>query len=126
MLKAPMHQYQAGRRSPDWLKVKRSKRYIAVVTGFQWGKQGKTGAMVGLMGSLSVSMLNKDGILIHVGDAGTGFAMAERNPGAWPVRSVVEVESSDVTEDLQLWHPRFCGRRPDLRIEDAPLTQLEG
>lgn len=124
MLKAPYHTYQSGRRSPDWLKVKRSKKYIAVVTGFQWGKKGKSDKMVGLMGSLSVSMINKEGILIHVGDVGTGFAMGERNAGAWPPRTVVEVESSDVTEDGILWHPRFCQRRPDLRVEDAPLAQI--
>ena len=125
MLKAPFHQYQDGIRSASWMKAKRFRKFIAVVTGFQWGKQGKTGAMVGLMGSLSVSMLNKDGILIHVGDVGTGFAMAERSPGAWPMKTVVEVESSDVTEDGILWHPRFVSRRPDLRVEDALLTQLE-
>jgi len=124
MLKAPMHQYQVGRRSTDWMKAKRFRKFIAVVTGFQWGKKGKTGQMEGLMGSLSVSMLNKDGILIHVGDVGTGFAMAERSPGAWPMRTVVEVESSDVTEDLQLWHPVFRHRRPDLRIEDAKYEQI--
>jgi len=125
MLKAPMHQYQDGIRSPDWMKAKRFRKFIAVVTGFQWGKKGKTGQMEGLMGSLSVSMLNKDGILIHVGDVGTGFAMVERSPGAWPMKTVVEVESSDVTEDNILWHPRFVARRPDLRVEDAMLTQLE-
>lgn len=125
MLKAPGHQYWPKKRSPDWLKVKRYKKYVAVVTLFTWGKEGKTGNMLGLMGSLQLSMLDGRGILVAVGGCGTGFEMYERNPGAWPPRTVVEVESSDVTEDGKLWHPRFIRRRPDLRVEDALLTQLE-
>jgi bifunctional non-homologous end joining protein LigD len=124
MLKEPMHNYQAGCRSPSWLKVKRFKKYIAVVTGYTAGKEGKTGQMVGLMGSLWLGMLDHRGILMPVGAAGTGFGMTERSPLAWPVRTVVEVASSDVTEDGKLWHPRFLKRRPDLRVEDAQLSQL--
>jgi bifunctional non-homologous end joining protein LigD len=124
MLKEPGHYYQDGKRSPSWLKVKRFKKYIAVVTGYTAGKQGKTGQMVGLMGSLWLGMLDHRGILIPVGAAGTGFDMNERSPLAWPVRTVVEVASSDVTEDGKLWHPRFLKRRPDLRVEDAQLSQL--
>lgn len=124
MLKAPYHTYDCGTRSPSWLKVKRSKRYIAVVTTFNWGKRGKTGAMEGLMGSLCISMVDETGRFVSVGDVGTGFAMADRNPGAWPPRTVVEVESSDITEDNKLWHPRFIRRRPELRVEDAKLGQL--
>ena len=124
MLKAPGHFYQAGRRSEDWLKVKRFKKYIVVVTGHNWGKEGKTGQMVGKVGSLMVSMLDHRGILMQVGNAGTGLDMAERNILQWPVRTVIEVASSDVTEDGKLWHPRFLRPRPDLKIEDASLTQL--
>lgn len=123
MLKEPWHTYQDGKRSPSWLKVKRSKKYVAIVTGFEWGKPGKTGQMVGLMGSLNLSMLRGDE-WVSVGDVGTGFAMSERNPGGWPPRTIVEVESSDVTEDGKLWHPRFIRRRPDLTIKDALIEQL--
>ncbi len=125
MLKEPSHYYQDGKRSSSWLKVKRFKKYIAVVTGYTAGKQGKTGQMVGLMGSVWLGMLDKRGILMSVGSAGTGFSMSERSPSAWPVHTIVEVASSDVTEDGKLWHPRFLKRRPDLRLEDALLSQLE-
>lgn len=124
MLKAPMHQYECGRRSENWLKVKRFRRFIVVVTTFTWGKAGKTGTMLGKMGAIEISMLDHRGILISVGACGTGFSMEERHAGAWPARTVVEVESSDVTEDNKLWHPRFIRRRPDLRVEDASLGQL--
>jgi len=125
MLKEPNHYYQDGKRSKSWLKVKRFKKYIAVVTGYNAGKEGKTGQMLGKMGSLWLGMLDSRGILKPVGAAGTGFGMSERSPLAWPVHTVVEVASSDVTEDGKLWHPRFLKRRPDLRVEDALLSQLE-
>ena len=124
MLKEPMHQYQTGRRSPSWLKVKRFKKYIAVVTGYSAGKEGKTGKMLGKVGALTLGMWNGR-YLVPIGNCGTGFDMDERGIFDWPVHTVVEVASSDVTEDGKLWHPRFLHRRPELNLRDALLEQIQ-
>lgn len=123
MLKEPLHQYQEGTRSPSWLKVKRFKKYVAVVTGHHMGKEGKTGQMLGKMGSLMLGMWNGR-FLVPVGNCGTGFDMDERGPSSWPIHMVVEVASSDVTEDGKLWHPRFIRPRPELNLRDALLEQI--
>ena len=123
MLKEPFGTYEPGRRSPNWVKVKRSKIFLAVITGLIPGEKGKTGIMLGRMGSLMLGMWNGKW-LVPVGNCGTGFDLDERGMRAWPVQTVVEVESSDITEDGKLWHPRFVRRRPDLVLRDALLEQI--
>lgn len=103
--------------------MKRARKYVAVITGQIAGKEGKTGQMLGRMGSLMLGMWNGK-MLVPVGNCGTGFEMDERGPSCWPVHQVVEVESSDITEDGKLWHPRFIRRRPELNLRDALLEQI--
>ena len=123
ILKESFGTYEPGRRSPNWVKVKRAKKYVAVVTGQLAGKEGKTGQMLGRMGSLMLGMWNGK-MLVPVGNCGTGFDMDERGPSSWPVHLVVEVESSDITEDGKLWHPRFIRRRPELDLRAASVEQI--
>ncbi|MET8796373.1 non-homologous end-joining DNA ligase [Nocardia sp. NPDC004568] len=66
--------YQPGRRSRSWIKTPIRKTTEAVVAGWTAGS-GSAGAT---FGSLILAAHDADGRLVHIGNVGTGFTMADR------------------------------------------------
>jgi len=137
--------YQPGRRTGDWLKIKRTGRQEFVVGGWLPGK----GTRSRQVGALLLGVHDADGSLRYVGRVGSGFSerelgrlaalleplARERSPfaGAGPPRGaffceprlVVEVSFTEWTPDARLRHPVYLGLREDKAAnevvrEDAP------
>lgn len=132
--------YLAGRRSPDWIKIK-VRRTAEVVIG---GWLERTGGG-GELGSLLVGA-HRDGALVCLGRVGTGFDAAERDrlrnllqptdvvtlPDAalkradvvhWVVpEHVAEVEYAEITGEGRLRAPSYRRMRPDV---DAAAVTLD-
>jgi bifunctional non-homologous end joining protein LigD len=134
--------YQAGRRSPAWIKVKHQRMQEVVIGG--WSPGG--GRREGGIGSLLLGVRDDDGRLVYAGHVGTGFTArmlddlltdlraAERStapfadevPRAhakdahWVTpRLVGEVVFSEWTRDGRMRHPSWRGLRPDKDPEDV-------
>lgn len=135
--------YQPGRRSGDWVKVKRSRTQEVVLVGWTQGRgrrQGRLGALL-----LAVPV---DGGLRYAGKVGTGFnekvlddlagrlAPLERAgppvPGPLPRAQVAgatwvepvlvgEVTFGEWTRHGRLRHPSWRGLRPDKDPGDVEL-----
>ena len=128
----------AGRRTPDWIKVKCDRRLNFVIGGYTEPQGSRTG-----FGALHVGIYDGDA-LVYVTKVGTGFdgagiasigktmaplaressPFAKRSPGArgnhWvEPRLVCEVRFTEWTDDGGLRHPTFMGLRPDVRPEDC-------
>lgn len=131
--------YQAGRRTPDWLKIKNKTQQEFVVGGWTAGEGGRNGTI----GSLLLGYYEGDR-LRYAGSVGTGFTMKtlaeldrllpplERstNPFAdvLPARRkarfarpklVAEVEFLEWTKDGILRHPSLKGLRWDKAPESV-------
>jgi bifunctional non-homologous end joining protein LigD len=127
-------QYEIGRRSPAWLKVKNHQRQELVIGGWLEGQ----GRRSGLPGSVLVGYYDEAGRFVYAGKVGTGFtertledlsrqlAALERptspfEAGAKPPakahfvepRLVAEFEFSEWTKGGQLRAPAFKGLRND-------------
>lgn len=128
--------YQPGRRSTDWIKVKNLRTQEVVLGGWKPGQGGRARTF----GSLLLGVPGPAG-LEYVGHVGTGFTdrvltdLAARLrrlerpaspfvPGAVPARDardahwvnpslVGEVVFGDWTRDGRLRHPSWRGLRPD-------------
>jgi bifunctional non-homologous end joining protein LigD len=130
--------YQAGRRSPDWLKIKSRPQQEFVVCGFTEGKGSRKHFGALLLGAY------RNGKLRYFGHSGTGFSergmkdTIERlkplftdkptveNPPKIPEKiqwvkpkRVCEVAFAEWTEDEQLRQTTFLGWRDDKRREEA-------
>jgi bifunctional non-homologous end joining protein LigD len=130
--------YQAGRRSPDWLKIKPRPQQEFVVCGFTEGKGSRKHFGALLLGAY------RNGKLRYFGHSGTGFSergMKEtierlkplftdkptvENPPKIPEKiqwvkpkRVCEVAFAEWTEDEQLRQTTFLGWRDDKRREEA-------
>jgi DNA ligase D-like protein (predicted ligase) len=129
--------YRAGRRSPDWLKLKCVHEQELVVGGWTDPQRSRTG-----FGALLVGYY-EDGKLRYAGKVGTGFdhrmltdlsirfrdLHADRQPFAEPVREkgahwlrpelVVQIGFSEWTRDGKLRHPRYLGLRDDKAPQDV-------
>ena len=137
--------YRPGRRSGEWLKIKRPGRQEFVVGGWLPGKGNRSRRI----GALLLGVYESDGSLSYVGRAGSGFSerelkrlgslleplARESSPfaGAGPPREsafcepqlVAEVSFSEWTPDGRLRHPVYLGLREDKPArevvrEDAP------
>jgi bifunctional non-homologous end joining protein LigD len=122
----------AGRRSPDWLKLKCSNRQELVIGGFTDPQRSRVG-----LGALLLGYYD-NGRLVYAGKVGTGFDVAtlrslrarldelaqDSSPfsagvvlerGVHWVRPALvgEVEFTEWTADGRLRHPRFVGLRVD-------------
>ncbi|HPA97583.1 MAG TPA: non-homologous end-joining DNA ligase [Methanothrix sp.] len=141
MAKRQASPYQPGKRSQDWIKIKKSLKLDLVVGGYIPGK----GERSPYFGGLLLGAYER-GLLYYVGRVGSGFTEAElaeitgslvqrdsppfTNPPATPeVRwteplMVVQVSALEVTEDGHLRAPVFLRRREDKVPEECELSQL--
>ena len=128
----------AGRRSPDWIKVKCDRRQEFVVGGYTEPQGSRAG-----FGALHVGLYEGEK-LVYVTKVGTGFdaagiegmmrtlaplaratsPFAARSPAGkghhWvEPRLVCEVRFTEWTRDGGLRHPTFLGLRTDTRPEDC-------
>ena len=133
--------YQPGRRSPDWIKVKRVRTQEVVVGGWTPG-QGRRGSTIG---ALLLGIPGPNG-LEYVGRVGTGFTddvlveltsvltTLERptSPFSTPIPArqaagarwaepglVGEVSFSEWTHEGRLRQPAWRGLRPDKAVSDV-------
>jgi bifunctional non-homologous end joining protein LigD len=131
----------AGRRTPDWIKVKCDRRQEFVIGGYT------EGARVGF-GALHVGVYEGNR-LIYVTKVGTGFddakivaimellmplsraasPFAERSPAGrghrWvEPRLICEVRFTEWTRDGGLRHPTFMGLRDDKKPEECVRETL--
>ena len=131
--------YRSGRRSRDWLKIKRPRTADLVVVGWVPGKGSRAP-----LGALMLAGW-RDGELVHVGNVGSGLSEALVQallatlapmrrptpafaPGADPLprgavfvepRLVVEVRHTELTERGMLRQPVLLRRRDDKSAHDA-------
>ena len=149
MVKLSRSPYRAGRRSPEWMKLKLTKQDEFVVCG--WTDPGGTRQH---FGSLILGAHDK-GQLRYAGEVGTGFKGAEldrimrlltriESPASpfnphpkllsakgkphWvkPVL-VAQVRYTEITDDGRLRHPAYLGLRDDKLPQDVlapPVTKV--
>jgi bifunctional non-homologous end joining protein LigD len=140
--------YTAGRRIPDWRKIKLMNTQDCVVLGWTPGKGGRAGSF----GALLVGAI-VDGELRWVGQVGSGFTermledlMAQlaplvrsdppiADPGLAAVKGatfvepelVCEVQFLEMTKSTRKMRaPSFRGMRPDVPPEDCVLEPPAG
>ena len=143
MAKRRSSRYAPGKRSPDWLKLKRTHTVDAVVGGWTEG----SGSRADAFGALIVGCY-EDGKLRCVGHVGTGFEAANypevirllagievpncpfgevpevNSPAHWvrPI-AVCEVKHYGWTFDGVLRHPVFVRWRPDKPAAECRLAR---
>ncbi len=138
--------YHPGRRTSDWLKIKRPGRQEFVVGGWVPG----TGARGGRVGALLLGVYDGDGSLLYAGRVGSGFSERELGrlqalleplrregspfSGGGPPRGalfcepqlVAEVSFSEWTPDGRLRHPVYLGLREDKAAKDVVREDTPG
>jgi bifunctional non-homologous end joining protein LigD len=152
MAKRADSKYLPGRRTRDWLKIKRHGRQEFIVVGYTRG----SGRRANSFGSLALAV-NDDGELRYVGNVGTGFDDAEIqrllkllrplhrttspfrvSPKMPRVRKgdvqwvepqlVAEVSFGEWTHDGHVRHPVYQGLREDKTADEVveePVAPLE-
>jgi len=131
--------YRAGKRSPEWMKLKLQKNDEFVIGG--WTAPQGTRAH---FGALILGAKNAAGTLAYVGDVGTGFSGAEldrlmgllkrietptcpfaikpkvKATAHWvkPVL-VAQVRYAEMTDEGRLRHPSYLGLRDDTPAKAA-------
>jgi bifunctional non-homologous end joining protein LigD len=143
MVKLSRSPYRAGRRSPEWMKLKLTKQDEFVVCG--WTDPGGTRAH---FGSLILGAQGPNG-LQYVGEVGTGFKGAElerimallnrlasaASPFTPPPKLlsakgkphwvkpmlVAQIRYTEITDDGRLRHPAYLGFRDDKVPADVKL-----
>jgi bifunctional non-homologous end joining protein LigD len=128
-------QYFAGRRTPDWLKIKNVNSMEATIVGFTDPKGTRS-----YFGSLLLAV-RKKGKLTSIGGVGTGFTekslkdihaqlkrlIRKKTPLDVPIKEtpdmtwvdpvlVCTIKFTEITEDGSVRHPVFQG----LRIDKEP------
>ncbi len=134
--------YQPGKRSDDWLKMKKSNTADCVIAGYLEGEGWRSG----YFGSLILGLYDGNS-LVHVGQVGTGFDSefvkefgeklkkievdqphfdAEFKRRAHWVKPVYvcEVEYLEATKDGKLRAPVFRRLRSDKRVEECTVDQI--
>lgn len=122
--KAKAGTYRGG-RDPGWIKLKRTHRVTAIVTGYENGK----GARDGKVGALFISLLNDAGELVPIGKVGTGLRANDHAPLLAVLNAgqefLIEVEYQEATPDGQLRFPSYKGVRSDVTRADCTTAQLK-
>lgn len=113
-----------GRRDAGWIKLKKTHRVTAIVTGYENGK----GARDGKVGALFIGLLNDAGELVPVGKVGTGLKANDHGPLLEVLNAgqefLVEVEYQEATPDGQLRFPSYKGVRSDVTRAACTLSQI--
>jgi ATP-dependent DNA ligase len=117
--------YEAGKRGPNWIKVKKMQTYDVVVMGFKETKSEAWQAQ-GLIGAVVFGCYNAAGKLQEVGDT-SGMTLEVRrdmsaNPDKW-IGTVVEVAGQEVLRDA-IRHPRYIRTRPDVSPKACTIQKL--
>jgi bifunctional non-homologous end joining protein LigD len=135
--------YQAGRRSPDWLKIKARLQQEFVIGGFTEGKGSRKQFGALLLGAY------EDGKFRYFGHSGSGFSdkmikeiLKQLRPlftGKSPFNNspeiperiqwvkpelVCEVAFAEWTSDGQMRQTTFLGLRPDKNPKEVALERL--
>jgi bifunctional non-homologous end joining protein LigD len=133
VVKVAASPYRAGKRTPEWRKLKLLKQDEFVVVGWTDPRGTRT-----QFGALVLAAPDGDGRLRYVGDVGTGFSGAELDrvaallrplaretcpldpPPKTPARAhwvqprlVAQVRYTEMTDDSRLRHPIYLGLRDD-------------
>jgi len=134
--------YQIGKRSPDWLKIKNVKTQEAIIVGFTDPKGSRSS-----FGSLLIAVRNK-GKLISIGNVGTGFTdkslkelhaklknivrksspldipMKETSDITWvdPI-FVCTIKYTEITEEGSVRHPVFQSLRVDKTPDEVHMEK---
>jgi ATP-dependent DNA ligase len=136
MAKGKNSTYQPGRRSEQWLKIKKRESTECVIIGYTGGKSGREATF----GALQLAMKQEDGFK-YVGKVGTGFdskmmkkifeQISKLKRVARPVKEkplddaqtiwikpklICEVQYASITKDGMLREPVFLRLRPDLGL----------
>jgi len=135
--------YEAGVRSGNWLKIKRTLTCDCVIFGYTLGK----GARKSVFGALILGLFSK-AVPVYVGKVGTGFSQENMKSmlkvfGPLKVEDetlrgvdipekivwlrpevVCQVAYQNVTKDGRLRMPRFCGLRSDKLPAECTLDQI--
>ncbi len=136
MAKRKNSTYQPGRRSEQWLKIKKRESTECVIIGYTGGKSGREA----LFGALQLAMKQEDRFK-YVGKVGTGFdskmmkaifeQISKLNRVARPIKEkplddaqtiwiepklICEVQYASLTKDGMLREPVFLRLRPDLGL----------
>ena len=131
-------QYQLGRRTSDWLKIKNVNTQEAIIIGFTEPKGTRS-----YFGSLLLAVKTK-GQLTSIGGVGTGFTekslkdiygklktiIRKTSPLDVPIKQtpdmtwvepvlVCDIKFTEITEDGSVRHPVFQGLRIDKTPEDV-------
>lgn len=146
MVKLSRSPYRAGRRSPEWMKLKLTKQDEFVVCG--WTDPGGTRQH---FGSLILGAHDRGG-LRYSGEVGTGFTGAELDrimtllkrvesptspfnpvPKLLSAKGkphwvkpllVAQVRYTEITDDGRLRHPAYLGLRDDKLPRDVTLPEV--
>ena len=114
--------YEPGKRSNNWLKIKKTKTLDVIVLGYKPGQ----GSREGTFGSLEIGAYY-NGKLVNLGFVGTGFNEGELKLVKGLVESkkkfVIEVEYQEMTKDWKLRMPRFVKLRLDKEPEECEVIQ---
>jgi DNA ligase D-like protein (predicted ligase)/DNA ligase D-like protein (predicted 3'-phosphoesterase) len=143
MAKKKTSKYSVGRRSNDWLKIKKVKAADCVIFGYTRGG----GAREKGFGALILGLYD-DETPVFVGKVGTGFSQktildlmtrfkklesGKKTLGGFEgpdevtwlkPKLVCEVGYQVVTKDGRLRMPRFMGLRSDKRARDSTVDQI--
>jgi|Deesub1362A_J573_1020465.scaffolds.fasta_scaffold00899_17 bifunctional non-homologous end joining protein LigD len=137
--------YQSGKRSSEWIKIKKRNTVDCIIAGWLEGE----GRRADFFGSLVLVLLKKDEY-VHVGNVGTGFSNEFIKSFSKTLREnetcksetlmqnnfkrkvhwvkpkyVCEVEFLEVTQDKKLRSPVFLRLRSDKVAEECTIDQLK-
>jgi DNA ligase D-like protein (predicted ligase)/DNA ligase D-like protein (predicted 3'-phosphoesterase) len=135
--------YRQGKRSKEWLKVKRVNTVDCVVVGYTWGEGNRADSF----GALLLSLYDGEK-LIYIGRVGTGFTnkslrelLAIFQPYITPEKQVeapdvfkvtwlkpklvAEIGYQNLTDDNRLRAPRFLHLRNDKSPHSCTMDQVK-
>lgn len=137
--------YEQGRRSANWLKIKRFRICDCIIFGYTKGKGHRSGTF----GALILGLYNANKIPTYVGKVGSGFsdedltilaqAFQQLQTESTPLRQletseeitwlrpvlICEVKYHAFTKDHKLRIPVFNGLRTDKSPEDCTFSQFD-
>lgn len=115
-----------GRRSPDWVKIKRTHRLSALVSGWEPGQ----GSRARTFGALQLALLDQAGNLVQIGHVGSGFTEPDLRDvwgrlsrGDHPI--IVEIEYLEVSPSGHLRQPVMKGVRLDIPAAECTVDQMK-